>query len=174
MLVQLLAILNVLALFACVLAPLVNTVFTNMNDYACHGRMNYKDTEPYMSAFLQNWPVNGLCGIVFNRFYRLEILFTHGCYFWPSLGTVAPMDEGTILVYCCPSTFFLTSSPLPKLYVQYIQIVCGCGGGGVELCCRPYSAGVSHSVSDQIQNLKYCFSTLNKWPVKTTLRGWCL
>ncbi len=25
---------------------------------------------------------------------------------------------------------------------------------GVELCCRPYSAGVLHSVSDQIQNLQ--------------------
>jgi hypothetical protein len=24
--------------------------------------------------------------------------------------------------------------PLPKLNVQYIQTVCGCGGG-VELCC---------------------------------------
>ena len=35
--------------------------------------MNYEDTEPYMSAFLLNLHVNGLCGIVFNRFYRLEI-----------------------------------------------------------------------------------------------------
>jgi hypothetical protein len=32
------------------------------------------------------------------------------------------MDEGTILVYCCPSTFSLTSLPhLPKFNVQYIQ-----------------------------------------------------
>ncbi len=91
--------------------------------------------------------------------------FTHGWYFWPSLGTVAPMDEGTILVYCCPCTFSLTSSPLPKLNVQYIQTVCGCGGGGWGCCCRPYSAGVSHSVSDQIQNLQYCFSTPNKLPI---------
>jgi hypothetical protein len=30
------------------------------------------------------------------------------------------------------------------------------GGRGVELCCRPYSAGVLHSVSDRIQNLQYC------------------
>jgi hypothetical protein len=47
------------------------------------------------------------------------------------------MDEGTILVYCCPSTFSLnsTSPPLPKQNVQYIQTVCGCGGGwGVSSC----------------------------------------
>jgi hypothetical protein len=47
-----------------------------------------------------------------------------------------------VLMYGCPSTFSLTSPPLPKLNVQYIQTVCGCGG--VELCCRPYSAGVLH------------------------------
>jgi hypothetical protein len=35
-------------------------------------------------------------------------------------------------------------------------------GGGVELYCRPYSAGVLHSVSDQIQNQQYCFTTPNK------------
>jgi hypothetical protein len=34
-----------------------------------------------------------------------------------------PLDEGTLLLYCCPSTFF-----------QYIQKVCGCGGGGVLSC----------------------------------------
>jgi hypothetical protein len=28
--------------------------------------------------------------------------------------------------------------------------VCLGGGGGVELCCGPYSAGVFYSVSDQI------------------------
>jgi hypothetical protein len=69
----------------------------------------------------------------------------------------------TLLVYCCPSTFSLTSPPppLPKLNVQYMQTVCGCVGGGgvVELYCRPYSAGVVHSVSDQIQNLQNFFTT---------------
>jgi hypothetical protein len=43
--------------------------------------------------------------------------------------------------------------------------------GVVELgcTCRPYSAGVLHSVSDQIQNLQNCFTTPNKNdPVKTT------
>jgi hypothetical protein len=43
-----------------------------------------------------------------------------------------------------------TPPPFPKPNVQYIQTMCGCGGGGVggiELCCRPYSAGILHSVT---------------------------
>ena len=78
------------------------------------------------------------------------------------------MHEGTILVYC-PSNFSLTP-PLPKLNVQLHtdNVWLGVGGWGaggvdsVELCCRPYSAGVLHSVSDQIQNQQYCFTTPNK------------
>ncbi len=125
-----------------------------------HGRMNYKDTEPLMSAL--SWPVNWVCSIVFNRFYRLEIhslmvgIFHSACELFPPwmmelyLCTVAPL----------PSLW----PPLPKLNVQYIQTVFGCGGGGggVELCCRPYSARVLHSLSDQIKNLQNCFTTLNK------------
>ncbi len=77
------------------------------------------------------------------------------------------MDEG---LYFCTVALYLLSDlplpPLPKLNVQYIQTVCGCGEGGgggvVELCCRPHSAGFLHSVSDKIQNLQNCFTTPNK------------
>jgi hypothetical protein len=46
------------------------------------------------------------------------------------------------------------------VYRQYVSI----GGGveGVELCFRPYSARVLHSVSDQIHNLQNCFTNPNK------------
>jgi hypothetical protein len=65
--------------------------------------------------------------------------------FCPSLCTVAPMDEGTILLYCCPSPLpSLWPSPHPSPPFQ----TKGGGRGNVELCCRPYSAGVLHSVSD--------------------------
>jgi hypothetical protein len=70
--------------------------------------------------------------LVFNRVYRLEI-------------------QSVMLVFstpCCELLpLYLLSdlphpSPLPKVnvQVQYIQTVCDCGG--VELCCRPYSAGL--------------------------------
>jgi len=69
-----------------------------------------------------------------------------------------------LFFYCF--TFSLTSPPLPKLNVHctvYTDSVCDLGGGGgVELCCRPYSAGVLHSVSGQIQNPQNCYTTPNK------------
>jgi hypothetical protein len=58
--------------------------------------------------------------------WRTKGASTHSWYFRPSLWTVAPMEEGTILVYCCPSTFSLTSSPPPsqtKGTVYYRQCV---------------------------------------------------
>ena len=43
------------------------------------------------------------------------------------------------------------------------------GEGG--LCCKPYSAGILHSVSDQIQNLPNCFTTPNKMTSEDDIKG---
>jgi hypothetical protein len=80
----------------------------------------------------------------------------------------------TILLplYC---TFSLTCSPLPPfpMYSIYRQCVTVGGGGvgGVEMYCGPYSTGVLHSVSDQIQNLQNCFTTPNKMTSKDDIKG---
>jgi hypothetical protein len=57
--------------------------------------------------------------------------------------------------------------------LRYTDSVClrGGRGGGVELCCRPYSAGILHSVSDQIQNLTNCFTTPNKMTSEDDIKG---
>ncbi len=48
-------------------------------------------------------------------------------------------------------------------FVKYAPLtLSGRGLGGVQLYWRPYSAGVSHCVSDQIQNLQNCYTTPNK------------
>ncbi len=39
------------------------------------------------------------------------------------------------------------------------------------MCCRPYSAGILHSVSDQIQNLPNCFTTPNKMTSEYDIKG---
>jgi hypothetical protein len=76
------------------------------------------------------------------------------------------MEEGTILYLCTVASLLdllsdlLPPAPLPN--VQYIQTVCVFGGGGGVLKCGQYSAGVLHSVSDQIQNLQNCFTIPNK------------
>ena len=76
------------------------------------------------------------------------------------------MEEGTILYLCTVAPLlYLLSDLLPPfpMYSIYRQCVTvGGGGGDVEMYCGPYSAGVLHSVSDQIQNLHNCFTTPNK------------
>jgi hypothetical protein len=82
------------------------------------------------------------------------------------------MDEGTIFVYCCPSIFFWTSPASQTKRTVYTDSVCLCVGGGEdELCCRPYSEGILHSVSDQIQNLPNCFTTPNKMISEDDIKG---
>ncbi len=110
---------------------------------------------------------------MFNRSYRLEIHSLIGRYFQHSLWTVAHMNEGTILVYCCPSIFSLTSSPpsQTKCTVYTDSVRLRGGGSGGELCCRPYSAGILHSVSDQMQNLPNYFTTPNKMTRENDIKG---
>ena len=101
-----------------------------------HGRMNYKDTKPYMSAFLSVDLLTDFATFCLTDF--IDWRYIHSWFvFRPNLWTVAPMDEGTILVYCCPSTvpslWPPTPSPLPN--VQYIQTVCDWGGGWGALKC---------------------------------------
>jgi hypothetical protein len=66
------------------------------------------------------------------------------------------MDERNYTCVLLPLYLLFDLLPplLPKLTIQYIQTVCVAVGevgvGDVELCCKPYSAGVLHSVSDQI------------------------
>jgi hypothetical protein len=88
------------------------------------------------------------------------------------------MDEGPIWYLCtvAPLLYLLSDllPPPPFPNVQYsIQTMCACGGGGggVEMYCGPYSAGVLHSVSDQIQDLQNCFITPNKMTSEDDIKG---
>jgi hypothetical protein len=91
----------------------------------------------------------------FNRVYRSGDTVSHVGIFDPSC-ELLPI----YLLSDLPHPF---TPPLPKVNVQYIQTV-AVGGGGVELCCRPYSAGIEHSVvfSDQTQNLQNCYNIPDK------------
>ncbi len=143
---------------------------------------------------------------MFNRFYRLEIHSHMVGIFNPAGELLPPMDKGTIkipnpkclvynrvygleihsvmlvfstsLVYCCPSTFSLTSPPLPlpTVNVQHIQTLCGCGGGVGVLSCV-----VDHILQEfntlfltRFRNYKIATPPQTKRPVETTFRDWCL
>ncbi len=129
----------------------------------CLGKKNRASAQPASLRCLPlgSKPFQGIATMTYTRSHTRPSQKDLGCVVYPLNNKSL---EGTILVYCCPSIFSLTSprpSPPPKLNVQYIQTVCVWGGeeGGDELCCRPYSARILHSVSDQIQNLPYCFTT---------------
>jgi hypothetical protein len=78
------------------------------------------------------------------------------------------MEEGSILYLCtvAPLLYLLSDllpPPPPPMQCTVVYIYKQCVTvGDVEMYCGPYSAGVLHSVSDQIQNLLNCFTTPNK------------
>ena len=81
------------------------------------------------------------------------------------------MDEGTILVYCCPSIFSLTSSP-PSQAKCTVYTDSVCLGGGVNCAVDHILQDTDlHSVSDQIQNLPNCFTTPNKMTSEDDIKG---
>jgi hypothetical protein len=107
--------------------------------------------------------------LVFNRVYRLEIQSVLLVF------SIPPVN-------CCPSTFYLTSPTpplLPKVNVQYIQTVCGCGGvggvWGVLRCVVDHILQVFNTAF-QTKSRTYKIATppQTKTPVKTTFRNWCL
>jgi hypothetical protein len=79
---------------------------------------------------------NPKCRLYLCLIEFIDWRYSQSCwYFWPLLWTVAPL---TSLWFTSPIPF-----PLPKVKVQFIQTVCGWERvGGVELCWRPYFAGV--------------------------------
>ena len=97
------------------------------------------------------------------------------CIFVPACELLPPwMKElyGTCVLLPLYCTFSLTSFPLPP-FPMYSTVYrqCVTGGGGVEMYCGPYSAGVLHSFSDQIQNLQNCFTTPNKMTSEDDIKG---
>ncbi len=78
-------------------------------------RLNCKRPIPICRLFLKSDLLTEFAALCLTDFIDWRYIHSLiGWYFRPSLWTVAPMDEGTILVCCCPSIFSLTSSPPPS------------------------------------------------------------
>jgi hypothetical protein len=94
--------------------------------------MNYKDTKPYMSAFLSFDLLTDFAAFCLTDF--IDWRYINSCFvFSTQLVTVAPMEEGTVLYLCtvAPLLYLLSDllPPPPLPNVQYIQTVCDSGGG---------------------------------------------
>ncbi len=122
-----------------------------------------------------------------NSHFSLPLTWTKELYRHQTLSVVYRLDIKSVmlvfsipLVNCCLSTFSLTyptPPPLPKVNVQYIQTVCGCGVGVVLLSCV-----VDHILQEfntlflmtRFRTYKIATPPQTKTPVKTTFRDWCL
>jgi hypothetical protein len=112
--------------------------------------MNYKDTKPYMLAFLSVELLTYFAAFCLTDF--IDWRYIHSWFvFSTQLVNCRPHGQRNYTCVLLPLyfTFSLTSSPLTpfQMYSIYRQCVT-VGGGGVEMYCGPYSAGVLHSVSD--------------------------
>jgi hypothetical protein len=98
-----------------------------------HGRMNYKDTKPYKSAFLSVDLLTDFVAFCLTDF--IDWRYIHSWFvFSTQLGTCCPHGRRnyTLLVHCCvaPLLYHLSDllPPPPFPNVQYIQTLCDCGG----------------------------------------------
>jgi hypothetical protein len=67
--------------------------------------MNYKDTKPYMSAFFFNTDLlTDFAALCLTDFIDWRYIHSVVCIFDPGCELLPPMDVGTILLNCCPST----------------------------------------------------------------------
>ena len=122
-----------------------------------HGRMNYKDTKPYMSAFLKIDLLTHFATLCLTDFIDWRYIHSVVCIFEPACELLPPWMKELYLCTVAPLLYLLSDllppPPLPSTVDTDSVWLWGGGWGGVETYGWPYSAGVLHSVSDPIQNL---------------------
>ncbi len=151
-----------------------------MKDPVNHGRMNYKDTKPYMSAFLSVDLLTDFAAFCLTDF--MDWRYIHS---WFVLSTQLvncwPMDEGTIWYFCivAPLLYLLSDllPPLPmyRIYRQCMTCVYDCGGWGGgcwnvlwTIFCRSFTL----CFWPDSEPKKLLYHPKQKWPVKF-LRSCC-
>jgi hypothetical protein len=106
--------------------------------------MNYKDTKPYMSAFLSVDLLTEFAAFCLTDFIDWRYIHSWFVFSTQLVNCCPPWTKelyGTCVLLPLYCTFFLISSPLPPfpMYSLYRQCVT-CGGmmGGVEMYCGTY------------------------------------
>ncbi len=141
-----------------------------------HGRMNYKDTKSYMSAFLSVDLLTEFAAFCLTDF--IDWRYIHSWFvFSTQLVNCCPHGQRNymVLVYWCPSTVPSLWPPPPSptsqctVYTDSVWLV-----GGVEMYCGPYLQSFTLSFWPDSKPTKLLHHPKQKWPEKTTLRDWCL
>jgi hypothetical protein len=140
----------------------------------------FKDTKPYMSAFLSVDLLTEFVAFCLTDFIDWRSIHSW-CVFSTQLVNCCPHGwrNYMLLVHCCPSTVPSLWPPPPfPVYSINGQCVTVGGGGGAGGCwnvlwtifCRSFTL----FFWPDSELAKLLHHTKQKWPVKTTLRDWCL
>jgi hypothetical protein len=103
-----------------------------------HGRMNYKDTKPYMSAFLSVDLLTDFAAFCLTDFIDWRYIRSWFVFFDPACELLPPWTKELYLCTVAPLLYLLSDllpPPLPNVqYIVYRQCVTVGGGWGVMKC----------------------------------------
>jgi hypothetical protein len=108
--------------------------------YCFHGRINYIDSKA-KCRHLKKFTCKGTLRQVFIRYFRLQIL------------SIILVFSAQLYISCSSNLLSGSTLPPPSLCQSTVNTE-SMWMGAVDSCWRQYSAGVYHSVADQIQNLQ--------------------
>ncbi len=92
--------------------------------------------------------------------------------FDPACELLPPWTKDLYLYTVAPLSSLWPPPPLPQLNVQFDSV---CLGGGGELCCVDHILQEFYTLFlTRCRTYQITSPPQTKWPVKTTLRGWCL
>ncbi len=135
--------------------------------------LNFKRPIPICRLFFKIDLLTDIAALCLTDFIDWRYIHSLVGIFEPACELLPPWTKELYLCTVAPLSSLWPPSPLPKLNVQFIRTVCVWGGGegGWIVLCRPYSAGILHSVSDQMQNLPNYFTTPNTMTSENDIRG---
>jgi hypothetical protein len=85
-----------------------------------HGRMNYKDTKPYMSAFLKIDLLTDFVALCLTDFVDWRYIHSEVCIFDPACELLSPWTKELYLCTVAPLLYLLSDLlPPPTLFSMY-------------------------------------------------------
>jgi hypothetical protein len=132
----------------------------------CMDEWTIKTPNPICRLFFKIYLLTELAALCLTDFIDWRYIHSLVGTFDPACELLPPLDEGTILVYCCPSIFSLTCPPPSQTKCTVYR---QCVSGGRVNCAVDHI--LQEFYTDQIQNLPNCFTIPNKMTSEDDIKG---
>ena len=133
---------------------------------------------PICRLFFQIDLLTDIAALYLSDFIDWKYIHSLVGIFDPACELLPPWTKELYLCTVAPLSSLWPPPPLPpKLNVGtvYTDSVCLRGGGGGELCCVDHILQEFYTLFlTRCRTYQITSPPQTKWPVKTTLRGWCL